>query len=277
MAALCTYSRRAAPHLRAARPTVIVVLACNEKVDACISRPASASHTCSVLTSRARRIVAVACARSSPVRAPLQVAAKVAKPPESTDEAINVLREIECIATVTHPNIMPFLGACLSDAESCMLVTEFMTGGNLKEWLYGSVPGGRKPWRKLSERLNKALQVPAARCSLQANAPVVACCVLVVCLPALDCTANACQQVRVTQLISRCSAPMLAFSAMVATVPSPEAACNGQRGVPAYQNRPVAAGGAGHGCARGGGPADRAPRPQAQQCLPGRRWRRQDR
>jgi serine/threonine protein kinase len=87
------------------------------------------------------------------------VAVKCTRPPESTSEAINCLREIECFSTLTHPNVLPFLGACMADMDNCLLVTEFMTGGTLKEWLYGHVPGGRKPWRKLSERLQRALEV----------------------------------------------------------------------------------------------------------------------
>jgi hypothetical protein len=47
----------------------------------------------------------------------------------------------------------------MSDPDHLLLVTEFMSRGTLKEWLYGHIPGGRKPWRKLSERLRMALQV----------------------------------------------------------------------------------------------------------------------
>jgi serine/threonine protein kinase len=83
---------------------------------------------------------------------------KVAVAPETSAEALNVLREIDCFSSIKHPNVLPFLGACLSDSERCLLVTEYMPGGNLKDWLYG-MPGARKPRRKLSERLRMALHV----------------------------------------------------------------------------------------------------------------------
>jgi serine/threonine protein kinase len=96
---------------------------------------------------------------SRKVGAVVQVAVKCTRPPESTAEAVNCLREIECFASVKHPRVLPFLGACMADPDNCLLVTEFMTGGTLKEWLYGSVPGGRKPWHMLSQRLEKGLHV----------------------------------------------------------------------------------------------------------------------
>lgn len=69
-----------------------------------------------------------------------------------------MLREVECFAAVTHPHVLPFLGACLSDSDRCLLITELMPGGNLKEWLYGP-PNTRKPHRRLSDRLCMALHV----------------------------------------------------------------------------------------------------------------------
>jgi serine/threonine protein kinase len=88
----------------------------------------------------------------------LQVAVKKGMAPESSTEAINVLREIECFSYIKHPNVLPFIGACLSDPEECLLVTEYMPGGNLKDWLHGR-PGQGKPTRRLSERLTMALHV----------------------------------------------------------------------------------------------------------------------
>lgn len=90
--------------------------------------------------------------------AAVQVAVKCAAAPETSSQALNVLREIECFSSVKHPNVLPFLGACLSDSGRCLLVTEFMTGGSLRDWIHGA-PGTRKPQRKLSERLRMALQV----------------------------------------------------------------------------------------------------------------------
>jgi hypothetical protein len=51
----------------------------------------------------------------------------------------------------------------MSDPDHCLLVTELMSRGTLKEWLHGHVPGGRKPWHKLSERIRMALQVRLPR------------------------------------------------------------------------------------------------------------------
>eukprot|EP00892_Ulva_mutabilis_P004390 jgi/Ulvmu1/2322/UM013_0170.1 len=102
-----------------------------------------------------------------------KVAAKCAKPPQTTSEAINVLREIECFAAVTHPHVLPFLGACLSDADRCFLITELMPGGNLKEWLYGA-PNGRRPVRRLSDRLCMALHVAQGMAGLEGAKPPIA-------------------------------------------------------------------------------------------------------
>lgn len=88
----------------------------------------------------------------------IQVAVKSAAAPETSTDALNVLREIECFSLIKHPNVLAFLGACLSDSERCLLVTEYMSGGSLKDWIHG-MPGARKPQRKLSERLTKALHV----------------------------------------------------------------------------------------------------------------------
>lgn len=78
--------------------------------------------------------------------------------PDTSAEALNVLREIESFASIKHPNVLPFLGACLSDSQRCLLVTEYMSGGNLKDWVHGT-NGARKPHRRLSERLLMALHV----------------------------------------------------------------------------------------------------------------------
>lgn len=91
----------------------------------------------------------------------LQVAVKRTRRPEASSEAINFFREIECLAAVKHPNVLPFIGACLADAEHCFLVTEFMPGGTLKEWLYGA-PGARRPRHTLAERVRMASQVRPA-------------------------------------------------------------------------------------------------------------------
>eukprot|EP00198_Chlamydomonas_reinhardtii_P002739 XP_001692075.1 predicted protein [Chlamydomonas reinhardtii] len=96
-------------------------------------------------------------------------------------ELTSFLREVETMSYIRHPNVVPFLGACLSGTDKLSLVTEYMTGGTLADWLH---PGGMpapgsssgtltQPVRPLLERLKMAHQVALGMCPLEACRPSI--------------------------------------------------------------------------------------------------------
>ncbi|KAG2435706.1 hypothetical protein HXX76_006905 [Chlamydomonas incerta] len=96
-------------------------------------------------------------------------------------ELTSFLREVETMSYIRHPNVVPFLGACLSGTDKLSLVTEYMTGGTLADWLH---PGGMPapgtssgtlthPVRPLLDRLKMAHQVALGMCPLEACKPSI--------------------------------------------------------------------------------------------------------
>ncbi|GLI64172.1 hypothetical protein VaNZ11_007363 [Volvox africanus] len=73
------------------------------------------------------------------------------------------LREVQNMSSLNGPNLVGFLGACLSPPEHLWLVVEYMPGGTLQQWLYrpdtAIVP--------LVARLEKMRQVARGMCTLQ--------------------------------------------------------------------------------------------------------------
>ncbi|GIL79750.1 hypothetical protein Vretimale_12346 [Volvox reticuliferus] len=96
-------------------------------------------------------------------------------------ELTTFLREVESMSYIRHPNVVPFLGACLSGPDKLMLVSEYMTGGTLCDWLHpgglpapGTQSGGlTRPVKPLLERLKMAHQVAMGMCALEACRPPV--------------------------------------------------------------------------------------------------------
>lgn len=68
---------------------------------------------------------------------------------------ISFLREAEALAGIRHPNILPFLGACILAPTTFWLICEYMQGGTLAKCIHGD-KGARKP---LLQRLQYALEV----------------------------------------------------------------------------------------------------------------------
>lgn len=88
----------------------------------------------------------------------------------SEAELLNFLREVECLAALRHPNVVPFLGAVLQDQGRCWLISEFMPGGTLAQWLHGD-KGPLGPNKPLLQRAQRALDVCRALAALEACAP----------------------------------------------------------------------------------------------------------
>lgn len=57
---------------------------------------------------------------------------------EKYTDANNFLRELEVLAHVRHPNVVPFVGVVLQPPSKWWLVFEFMAGDTLATWLHGS-------------------------------------------------------------------------------------------------------------------------------------------
>eukprot|EP00877_Chromochloris_zofingiensis_P011552 jgi/Chrzof1/6650/Cz19g04100.t1 len=92
----------------------------------------------------------------------------------SETEMVNFLREVECLAALRHPHIVPFLGACLQDQHTTWLISEFMSGGTLAEWLHHEGQGHSRPTSNpLIERLERALEVGRALAALEACHPPI--------------------------------------------------------------------------------------------------------
>lgn len=74
---------------------------------------------------------------------------------ESRQDAVSFYREIEALSCIRHPNILPFLGACVDRPDHCWLICEYMSGGTLSRWLYGD----RFTQRSLIDRLEQCLSI----------------------------------------------------------------------------------------------------------------------
>lgn len=94
---------------------------------------------------------------------------------QQRDQAESFLREVHVLACVRHPNVMPFYGACLQPPKHCMLLCEYLPGGNLRDWLYGktSQSSWQAPKRSLAARLEMGLDVARGMAALEENDPPI--------------------------------------------------------------------------------------------------------
>lgn len=88
-------------------------------------------------------------------------------------ELLNFLRELECLANLRHPNVVPFCAAVLEEVGCrCWLVSDLMSGGTLSQWLHGD-KGPLGPNKTLLQRVQKALEVCRGLAALEACHPPV--------------------------------------------------------------------------------------------------------
>ncbi|CAD7696151.1 unnamed protein product [Ostreobium quekettii] len=76
---------------------------------------------------------------------------------QNKEDMISFLWEVEALAGIHHPNVLPFLGACIIAPTTFWLVCEYMPGGTLGKWLHSE----RNARRPLLRRLQYALEVQA--------------------------------------------------------------------------------------------------------------------
>ncbi|KAK9800891.1 hypothetical protein WJX73_007224 [Symbiochloris irregularis] len=96
---------------------------------------------------------------------------RISKP----EEATSFLREVSSLACLRHPNIMPFIGACLMPPQHCYLLCEYLPGGTLTNWLHGNRrQGGRgAPKRALADKIRMALGVARGMQALEEAQPPI--------------------------------------------------------------------------------------------------------
>ncbi|XP_058078660.1 serine/threonine-protein kinase STY13-like [Magnolia sinica] len=85
-------------------------------------------------------------------------------------------QELETLSRQRHPFVLHLIGACLGPPENGWVVTEFLSGRTLKEWLHG--PGKRKkersiPLPPLEDRIDKGLEIAKAMQYLHGQMPKV--------------------------------------------------------------------------------------------------------
>ncbi|CAD7700660.1 unnamed protein product [Ostreobium quekettii] len=97
-----------------------------------------------------------------------QVAVKCV-PVQSKEDMISFLREVEALAGIRHPNILPFLGACIVAPTTFWLVCEYMPGGTLGKWLHAE----KYVRRPLLKRLQYALEVAQGMLALERCDPPI--------------------------------------------------------------------------------------------------------
>ena len=81
-------------------------------------------------------------------------------------------REVQALACIRHPNVLALYGACVQPPESCLLVTEYLSGGSLNDAVHGKgqVRLGRKP---LSVRLQILADVASGMTALEQHTPPI--------------------------------------------------------------------------------------------------------
>ena len=81
-------------------------------------------------------------------------------------------REVQALACIRHPNVLALYGACVQPPESCLLVTEYLSGGSLNDAIHGKgqVRLGRKP---LSVRLQILADVASGMTALEQHSPPI--------------------------------------------------------------------------------------------------------
>ncbi|XP_077234227.1 serine/threonine-protein kinase STY46-like [Tasmannia lanceolata] len=85
-------------------------------------------------------------------------------------------QELETLSRQRHPFILRLMGACIEPPEKGWLVTEFLSGRTLKEWLHGHNERHKQrltPLPPLKERIGKGLEIAQAMQNLHDQDPKV--------------------------------------------------------------------------------------------------------
>lgn len=88
-------------------------------------------------------------------------------------ELSTFLREVECLSSLRHPGIVPFVGAALEGDAGCLIATEYCPNGTLAARLAKARTGGGGAMWPLSERLQAGLEVATALAALEACRPAI--------------------------------------------------------------------------------------------------------
>ncbi|XP_077230474.1 serine/threonine-protein kinase STY13-like [Tasmannia lanceolata] len=85
-------------------------------------------------------------------------------------------QELETLSRQRHPFILRLMGACLEPPKKGWLITEFLSGRTLKEWLHGHMhrqAERQTPLPPLEERIEKGLEIAQAMQYLHEQKPKV--------------------------------------------------------------------------------------------------------
>merc|ERR1712157_40950 len=84
-----------------------------------------------------------------------------------------LLHEVQILATLRHPDLVAFMGACLDEAP-LMLITEFVSGGDLERYYMAKRSELRTIFRpRLGQLLQWSLCVARALCYLHQFRPPI--------------------------------------------------------------------------------------------------------
>jgi serine/threonine protein kinase len=92
---------------------------------------------------------------------------RISKPSELT----TFLREVESLSLLKSPHIVPFLGASLQAPNHFYILTEYMAGGTLDQWL--AAKPGSSTRRSLADRAQMCLDVARGMVAMHSCSPAI--------------------------------------------------------------------------------------------------------
>ena len=92
---------------------------------------------------------------------------------ESASAAEAFARELLSLSSIRHKNVVALYGAVIQPPEKTWIVTEWLPGGTLSQWLHGAPGARRPPPRSLLERLRMALDIACGMEVLEQHEPPI--------------------------------------------------------------------------------------------------------